>query len=189
MSNSSSKQSESTKSSTTTSRIAKTTSSQRTHQVTSSSSTSTISAAEIKASNALEAAKTFNNMKNSIDMTKTCPALPELKIADRSININELKKKLKSSFENLVDEDEPEPLVTFPDGNSPTTEIELPLSPVISVPDELSTTSSGTGGNIFDCFRLYLIKGTVEPNSLFIYELIYYTPKRNIIRKCNSAPW
>lgn len=145
MLNSSSESSKTSTSTTTTSRIAKTTSSQRMHHVTSSSSTSTVSSAEVKASSASSAARKFTNMKGSIDISKARPPLPELKMPDSAASIDELKKKLKSSFENLVDDDDddcPEPTITFPDGNTPTNELELTLSP-----DALATTvTTSTGG-------------------------------------------
>lgn len=140
----SSSESSKTSTSTTTSRIAKTSSSQRMHHVTSSSSTSTVSSAEVKASSAAAAARKFTNMKGSIDISKARPPpLPELKMPDgASTSIDELKKKLKSSFENLVDDDDgPEPTITFPDGNTPTNELELSLSP-----DSLSSVTTSTGG-------------------------------------------
>ncbi|XP_063704161.1 NAD(+) hydrolase sarm1 isoform X3 [Culicoides brevitarsis] len=131
-------------STTTTSRIAKTSSSQRTHHVTSSSSTSTISSAEVKATSAASAARKFANMKGSIDIGKARAGIPELKMPDGVDGLDELKKKLKSSFENLVDDvvdvdDCPEPTITFPsDGNTPENELNLALSP-----ESIAISSSG----------------------------------------------
>lgn len=147
MMNSSSKESSSTtksSSSTTTSRIAKTTSSQRMHHITSSSSTSTISSAELKTSSSRSG---FAGLKGSIDIESVPLILTQsghhdLKIPDNSVTITELQNKLKSSMENLCDEDQREPLITFPDG-TPTEELQLTLSPTsINVPQELKKAES-----------------------------------------------
>lgn len=145
MMNSSQESTKTSTSTTTTSRIAKTSSSHVRSHVTSSSSSSTISSAEVKASSAASAARKFANMKGSIDIGKArASALPELKMHDGA-SLDELKKQLKSSFENLVDDvvddDCSEPTVTFPDGNTPTNELELALSP-----DSLATVTTNAGG-------------------------------------------
>lgn len=93
-------------------------------------------------------------MKGSIDISKARPPpLPELKMPDGA-SIDELKKKLKSSFENLVDDDDedgPEPTITFPDGNTPTNELELSLSPE-SIASVTTSTGGGETGIIFTIF-------------------------------------
>lgn len=156
MLNSSSESSKTSTSTTTTSRIAKTSSSQRMHHVTSSSSTSTLSSAEVKATSAAAATRKFANMKGSIDISKARPpALPDLTMPDAA-SIDELKKKLKSSFENLVDDDDDEnctePTITFPDGNTPTSELELALSP-----DTLASVTTSAGGGELRGFFLYRV--------------------------------
>lgn len=139
--NSSSKES-TTKSSTTSSRIAKTTSSQRVHHITSSSSTSTISSSELKTSSSGAGFRSLQG--GSIDIDSVGPLIHELKMPDNSVTITELKNKLKSSIENLCDgdDDQKEPLITFPDG-TPTEELQLTLAPTtINVPQELTRAES-----------------------------------------------
>lgn len=119
----------STKSSTTTSRVAKTSSSQRLHHVSSSTSSSSSSTSEIKA---MALKRDLNDMKNSmselVTISRTQPTIAsEMKLTNPSA-LSQLQMRLRSSLENIVDEDDTEPLVTFPDADeTPTSELELEL--------------------------------------------------------------
>ncbi|CAD7083016.1 unnamed protein product [Hermetia illucens] len=109
-------------SSSTTTRVAKTSSSQRLHHVTSSTS-------EMKA-HALQ--RDLNDFKNSMseinDLAINRPkqTLGELKLNDNAA-MNQLKQQIRSSLENIVD-DPKEPLVTFPNDETPSDDLKLDLT-------------------------------------------------------------
>lgn len=73
----------------------------------------------------------LNDMKNSMTelatMSRAQPTIAnELKLSNPSA-LSQLQMRLRSSLENIVDEDDvDEPLVTFPD-DTPTSELELEL--------------------------------------------------------------
>lgn len=64
--------------------------------------------------------------------------------------------RIRSSLENLVDGPDNEPLVTFPDGDTPSEELQLDLSPTMAVvvPSDLgSLTTEQMGGTTVDTVK------------------------------------
>ncbi|XP_055688007.1 NAD(+) hydrolase sarm1 isoform X5 [Lutzomyia longipalpis] len=124
--------SSSSSSSTTTSRVAKTSSSQRLHHVTASSTS------EMKAT-ALQ--RNLTDFKNSMTEINNLASMG--RTTTQTTAMSQLKSKIRSSLENLVDSREDQPLVTFPDGDGPDNDLQLDLSPAISssVAGDLATTT------------------------------------------------
>ncbi|GAB0093847.1 Sterile alpha and TIR motif-containing protein 1 [Sergentomyia squamirostris] len=121
----------SSSSSTTTSRVAKTSSSQRLHHVTASSTS------EMKAT-ALQ--RNLTDFKNSMTEINNLASMGR---TTQASTMSQLKSKIRSSLENLVDSHDDQPLVTFPDGDNSDTDLQLDLSPPItsSVAGDLATTT------------------------------------------------